>query len=76
MVFFYYRLRRINPLIFLTICSVFLVLIIFAALITFTFLPIFQKTKGDQTKYQGIVYLKDITLSDSFSISIKFEVTL
>ncbi|CAF1131758.1 unnamed protein product [Rotaria sordida] len=45
-------LRRINPIIFLTICCTMLILIIFTALFVLTFLPIFTSATGNQTKYQ------------------------
>ncbi|UJR25243.1 hypothetical protein I4U23_006595 [Adineta vaga] len=45
-------LRRFNPMVFLTICSVLFILVIVAALIVFAFLPIFTSTKDDQTRYQ------------------------
>ncbi|CAF1481027.1 unnamed protein product [Adineta ricciae] len=45
-------IRRLNPMIFLTVGSGFAILVIIAALIVFTFLPIFSTAKGDQTKYQ------------------------
>ncbi|CAF0812463.1 unnamed protein product [Rotaria sp. Silwood1] len=45
-------LRRLNPIIFLSICCTMLILIIVAALFLLTFLPIFTSAKGNQTKYQ------------------------
>jgi hypothetical protein len=39
----------------LTIGGVLCILMIAAALIVLTFLPIFTSAKGNQTKYQGIV---------------------
>lgn len=45
-------------MVFLTACSGFAILVVIAALIVFTFLPIFTAAKGDQTKYQGIIQLE------------------
>ncbi|CAF1341668.1 unnamed protein product [Adineta steineri] len=45
-------LRRLSPMFFLTICSILCIVTVIAALIVFTFLPIFTTAKGDQTKYQ------------------------
>ena len=54
--FFPHRLRRLNPMIFLTICCTLFVIVIVAALIVFTFLPIFTSTKQNHTTYQSIFY--------------------
>ena len=59
-----YRRRRLNPMIFLTICCALLVITIFASLIVFTLLPIFSKVQGNQVKYQSIV--SSSTLIDYF----------
>lgn len=40
-------------MIYLSICCTLFILVIVAALITFTFLPIFTRTKESQTNYQG-----------------------
>lgn len=56
MAFSFPSFRRLNPMVYLTICCALFILVIVAALIVFTFLPIFTKTKGSQTKYQGKCY--------------------
>jgi hypothetical protein len=55
-------------MIFLTTGCILCILIIVAALIVFTFLPIFTSAKGNQTKYQGKIHSIEKIFFDFFCI--------